>query len=120
MAKSAIKHSKFRASFNRDPLEWTRFKNEGRGFGTVGALHKGAVAERPYRFFNELVSGAIAQALRLPMPPFALTWIDEKTDEEDGPSFAGALFSSIDFNFERGTGKGDIIRFGGRITAREA
>lgn len=95
------KYSRFRASFNRDQLEWFKDGGKNVGFGAVGAVHKGSVTERPYRFFNEIVAGTLAQALLLPMPPFALTWFDEKS--EAGERDTGPLFSSIDFNYERQT-----------------
>jgi hypothetical protein len=88
----------FRAVFRTDPFGWTKFKSERRGFGHVGAIHKGAIAEKPYRFSNELICGSIAQFLRLPIPPFCVT---EFWEQEGAKKKGELLFSSLDFNYER-------------------
>ena len=56
------------------------------------------MAQRPYRFANELVCGNLAQYLRLPIPPFAVTFLEKQTGVELKNEI---LFSSVDFNYER-------------------
>ncbi len=88
----------FKAVFREDPFGWKKFQTESKGFGEVGALHKGKVPEVPKRFVNEWVASTIAQYLRLPIPAFAITRYD------GGRGTVGSsqlLFSSIDFNYER-------------------
>lgn len=88
--------SRFRASFRTDQLGWARYKEDGKGYGEVGALHKGQVSHVPCRFFNELVSGDIAQFVRLPIPPFAMTSF---AHADDKARHTGMVFSSVDFNW---------------------
>jgi hypothetical protein len=88
----------FRASFRSDPFGWATWGEKGHGFGHVGAVHKGRMAERPYRFVNELVCGSLAQFLRLPIPPFAMTFLEKQAGVELKNA---TLFSSVDFNYER-------------------
>jgi hypothetical protein len=89
---------RFRASFRPDQYGWRKYASEGKGFGEVGALHKGPVSTVPLRFFNELVAGDIAQIVRLPVPPFAMSWF---THNEDGKTHSDGVFSSVDFNYQR-------------------
>jgi hypothetical protein len=63
---------------------------EGRGLGYTQAWHGTNWASSPFLVPNEMIAGCIAQFLRLPIPPFAVTsW-------ERGIYF----FSSLDFNFD--------------------
>ena len=103
----------YRASFRRDPFGWTKFRETGYGFGYVGALHKGEIEGRPYRFINEYVCGHIAHFLMLPIPPFAVTsprflmlpippFAFTFFAKQDKVELRNAtLFSSLDFNYER-------------------
>jgi hypothetical protein len=91
----------YRAIFRKDPKDPLGLKiNSPRGYGTgyVGAVHKRAMEDRPYRLVNELLCGQMAQALLLPCPPFAITLFQAQKDVNIRNEY---LFSSLDFDFER-------------------
>ena len=85
------------AIFRLDELGWTNLKGKGYAFGYSGAVHKGTMPERPYRFVNELIAGRIAQFLLLPCPPFGFTHF---TKQENVELRSATFFSSIDFDYE--------------------
>ncbi len=63
----------------------------GQGLGSTQAWHKTNREHNPYCVTNELISAEIGSFLRLPIPPFAITY------GADGTCF----FSSLYFNFDR-------------------
>lgn len=66
----------------------------GCGLGYTQAWHKGASDISPFAVYNEFIAAEIGHFLRLPIPPFAVTYTS--ADETEQP-----LFSSLDFNFSR-------------------
>ena len=84
MANPRPKHH-FRALFFSSPDAC------GRAHGSTQAWHKTAWSGSPYCIPNELISAQIGQFLKLPIPPFAITY------SEDNDYY----FSSLDFNFDR-------------------
>jgi hypothetical protein len=69
-------------------------EEDGRALGYAQAWHKGAWEFSPYAVYNEYVCGEIGHFLRLPIPPFAITYRDSDSGHEP-------IFSSLDFNFTR-------------------
>lgn len=68
---------------------------QGKGRGYATAWHKAEWSQSPYSVFNELICGELGRFIRLPVPPFAVTY-----HEADGSK---PLFSSLDFNNTRDT-----------------
>lgn len=84
----------YRALFKPDSLSVFQdfhesIQGDGRALGYAQAWHKSAIEK--YTIANEYVAAEIGSYLRLPIPPFAITWIDDKD----------LVFSSLDFNFMR-------------------
>jgi hypothetical protein len=99
MAAKSEPHFFYRALFKPDSLDvFEGFDNGpgrfGRGLGYTQAWHRSSWSRSPYAVFNELICGEIGRFLRLPVPPFAITFAHGATNKEP-------LFSSLDFNFQR-------------------
>jgi hypothetical protein len=97
-----LKRSKYfyRAMFRPDSLDVFEGFDAGlvggRGLGYAQAWHKGNTDASPFAIYNELVCGDLGRCVRLPIPPFALTWHSQRRARLP-------LFSSLDFNFNRET-----------------
>ncbi len=99
MAKKPIKFF-YRALFRPDSLDvfegFSRdFDWKGRALGYTQAWHRRPWDESPFAVYNEFICAELGRALRLPVPPFAITYM------RTGARKKVPLFSSLDFNFQR-------------------
>ncbi len=82
---------RYKAIFEPDHQGIKGPDEDGRGFGYTLALHKTRSDSSPYCLVNEYVASTIGQFLRLPIPPFSITYGEH----------GGVFFSTLDFNFDR-------------------
>lgn len=80
-----------RAVFYPDSLGIAAPAEDGRGLGYTQAWHRTSWEQSPYCVVNELIAAELGTFLRLPIPPFAITYADRHR----------CFFSSLDFNFDR-------------------
>jgi len=90
MARPKPKHH-HRAVFFPDKQELSGPNADGRGLGYVQAWHRTSWEASPFCIPNEYICGEIGRFLRLPIPPFSITYgVDDKY-----------FFTSLNFNFDR-------------------
>jgi hypothetical protein len=90
----------YRALFKPDSLDVFEgfdrdFDWKGKALGYTQAWHRRSWAESPYAVYNEFICAELGRAIRLPVPPFAITYSQEVGKRKI------PLFSSLDFNFQR-------------------
>lgn len=98
MARTRALKYFYRALFKPDSLDafegFSQGIEDGKGLGYAQAWHKANTEWSPYVIYNEFICGELGRAIRLPIPPFAIT-------HHGGGRTREALFSSLDFNFSR-------------------
>lgn len=90
----------FRALFRPDSLDvfegFSRdFTWKGKALGYTQAWHRRPWSESPFAVYNEFICGELGRMLCLPIPPFAITYM------QTGARRKVPLFSSLDFNYQQ-------------------